>query len=206
MQFHEITFKLCSNGIHLQVASILKKHTGGLSGRALASLTKTSTFKMHHTLKFMTAQGVLTESIVGKAHVYRLNHNHVLTQKILLPLVAFQENLMAQLGNDMASCLKPKPLSILLYGSIARGEEEPTSDLDIFIIYNSKKKSGRIRENDLWMDVITRKYGNAVSIRRSYLSEFISRYKEKDALIQNIFKEGKVIYGLSFIDLLNYGR
>lgn len=208
MNFNHIIDAVCGEAVYWRIAAILLKSSEGVSGRGLAALLKVSTFKVHHSLKFLVAQGILKSSVVGRSHLYRLNHDHVLVRKVILPLLHFQENIYWELGKEILARLKPRPLSIILYGSVARGEEKPDSDLDLFLVYRDKDKQkvGRISENELWMENITRKYGNFVSVRRGTVGQLQWGYKEKDELMCNIVKEGRVIAGLSITDLLIYGR
>lgn len=206
MKFNHIVHELCGDSVYLGITAVLLKSPEGVSGRGLAGLLKVSTFKVHHSLKFLAAQGILKATVVGKSHLYRLNPDHILVRKVILLLLDFQENIYLELGREVMTRLKPKPLSIILYGSVARGEEKPDSDIDLFLVYKTPRKMGRISENELWMEIVTRRYGNFVSVRRGTIDQLQGRYKERDELMRNIVKEGKVIAGLSMTDLLAYGR
>lgn len=192
----------------IPAVALLLKQSQGASGRAIASLLGISSFKAHQTLKFLVAQGMLKETIVGRSHLYRVNEDHILVQGMILPLLRFQERLFEEVGKDIVKSLTPKPISVILYGSVARGEEGPQSDLDLLLVYENKDKKavGPIRESDLFMEKISRKYGNPVSVRRSLLSDFQERFSKRNTLIVNIIKEGKVIFGKSMMELLSHGR
>ncbi len=206
MEFNNIIQKLCGNSTYFKVVSILFKHEEGISGRSLAKLTGVSTFKMHHVLKFLTAQGMLMQSIVGKSYLYKVDKEHILIKKVLLELINFQESLFKELGSKIINHLNPKPLSIILYGSMARGDEDPNSDIDLFFIYKDNVKLSDLNENDLHMESITRKYGNMVTIKKANVTDVNKRYKSRDSLIKNILEEGKVIAGISVIDLLTLDK
>lgn len=206
MEFTTIIPKLLGNPVPIKAVFVLLKNREGITGRSLASLLGVSTFKMHYVLKFLVAQGVLTETVVGRSHLYRIHRDHILVQEVFLPLFRFQEDLFTNLGKDLMRSLKPKPITIILYGSVARGEEKPNSDLDLFLIYKEPTGSGPVSENNLMMEKITRKYGNVVTLRRGVLSEVKERHLARDELIRNIFKEGIVLAGLSLVEVLEYGR
>ncbi|MBI4374023.1 MAG: nucleotidyltransferase domain-containing protein [Deltaproteobacteria bacterium] len=125
---------------------------------------------------------------------------------ILLPLIKREEEFLLELGRIMMSKLDPKPLSIILYGSIARGDERPSSDLDLCLVYSDESRSVEpitSTGNLLW-EWATRTYGNPVALRRASISEFCKRTQERDSLIQNIVREGVVISGLSIQEILDY--
>lgn len=210
MQFHNIIYKLLNNSIYLKIFSILENDPQGMSGRALAELTEVSVYKMHHALKFLTEQGVLSFTPVGASHLYRLQSDHILVQKVLNPLIVFQENIFLQLGKDVMKELDPLPLSIILYGSVARGEERPNSDLDILLVYKNQESIATGSEEELHylgeqFNKIIKKYGNLLMMKRCEVSELKNEKNQNAELFKKILKEGRVIYGLSKRELLNYG-
>ncbi len=81
---------------------------------------------------------------------------------------------------------------ILLFGSYARGEQTPESDVDLYVITNGSERplatGGRIRRNLLWMshprDVIC-------SSRKNY----DSRKRDLSAVEHEVEREGVVLYG-----------
>ncbi|MBU0505798.1 MAG: nucleotidyltransferase domain-containing protein [bacterium] len=204
MEYNNIIHKLLNDNNNIKVVSLLLKHEDGMSGRSLAQLAGVSTFKMHQVLKLLTTQGILRQTAMGKAYIYRVNREHTLVNDLLSPIIDYQRNLYENLGNEVAACLDFKPLSIILYGSVARGDEEADSDLDLFLVYKNEDKPEPISQEALLFDTITRRYGNQVTMSRSYLCDFLKRYKERDPLVSNIIKEGKVIHGMSLMDLLSY--
>ena len=206
MKFSNIINEFLQNSAPFRIVASLMKQKQGLSGRALASLIGVSPFKAHQVLKFLVAQGVLMENIAGRSHLYSVNQDHVLVQKIVRPLVQLEESLFEELGSEILKALRSKPLSIILYGSVARGEETADSDIDILLVYEGDEDIGSIRESGLFMESVTRKYGNPVGVRRCFVSDLQKRFSEQGELIKNIIKEGKVLSGKSITELLSYGR
>lgn len=203
MIFHNIISELLGGRVQITVLKLLFFHEEGLTGRGLANLVGCSTFKMQKVLEILVSQGLVTKSVVGRAHTYRTNGEHILMQKVIRPLIDFEKSLFSDLGKLIMKFLDIKPLSIILYGSVARGDELPNSDLDLFLIYGNEVTQHSIRHiGDTLMEVIPRKYGNPVSIRRSCVSDFQNRANKKDPLIRNIIREGRVIAGLSLSELL----
>lgn len=85
-----------------------------------------------------------------------------------------------------------QPEKIILFCSIARGNPHPTSDIDLLIIKNSKKKAYRIKEVFEAVRSINRHHPmDPLVITPEELEERISL---GDYFIQRILKEGKIIY------------
>lgn len=203
MIFHNIINKLLGDPVQITVLKLLWTHEEGLTGRSLATLTGCSTFKMKKVLETLLPHGLLTRTVIGRAYIYRLNMEHISIKKLIKPLIEFEKTLFLDLGKLIMKLLELKPLSVILYGSVARGEEDPNSDLDLLLIYDDSVPSHSIIDmGNILMEVIPKKYGNPVSVRRCLLSDFKKRIGTRDTLIRNIVKEGKVIAGLPLSELL----
>ncbi|MBI3541347.1 MAG: nucleotidyltransferase domain-containing protein [Deltaproteobacteria bacterium] len=175
----------------------------------MAALILTSPFKINQVLRELVSQGVVEEAVIGRAHQYRLNKQHVLVKDLILPVLHFEETVLTNLGSELMKKLKPHaPLSIILYGSTARGEAEPTSDLDLFLIYEDAEKvpDPASETLNLLSEWTTRTYGHHASLRRCWVSDFQNRARERDPLIRNVIKEGKCLAGLSLMEVLDYGK
>jgi len=80
----------------------------------------------------LVAQGVLERRSAGTAHLYRLNRSH-LAAPWIEGLAGVREQLIDRLRELLGSWECPARV-VLLFGSVARGEAGPTSDLDVLII------------------------------------------------------------------------
>jgi predicted nucleotidyltransferase len=181
---------------------VLLRQQDGVTGRGLATLLSATTFKTHYAVKYLTSLGVLLQTVQGKACVYRLNTDHILFKKVFLPLIRFQENIFTDLGGYLVSFLRPRPLSIVLYGSVARGDETPQSDIDLlFVTKEGTSLQPQIEQASLYEKILKR-YGNAMTFHEMSASAFIKRFKEKESLVTCIVKEGLVVYGQPMTDIL----
>ncbi|MCL1838022.1 MAG: nucleotidyltransferase domain-containing protein, partial [Propionibacteriaceae bacterium] len=76
--------------------------------------------------------------------LYRLNRDHALT-----PVVLAAVRVRAEVNNRLAEesgNLAPKPLSVAIFGSVARGDATADSDLDLLIIATDELDP----ESDAW--------------------------------------------------------
>lgn len=204
MKFYNIIIDLLSDPIRIKVFKTLRQHPEGLTGRALGTLVGTSAFKINGVVRALAAHGVLNQTLVGNAHLCRLNEHHILVREVVNYLIDYENNFLTNLGKAVMEKLTPHPLSIILYGSIARGDENPSSDVDLMFIYKDEEEPGSIHKADPVFEWITRNYGNPAGIRRIRISEFQNPELEHRELIRNIIKEGKSIAGLSMTEVLNY--
>lgn len=80
-------------------------------------------------------QGVALRRQAGRAKLYRLNRNHVAAAHIE-GLATLRMQLVQRLRRAITSWTSP-PRAVLLFGSVARGEAGPHSDLDLLVIRGS---------------------------------------------------------------------
>ena len=90
----------------------------------------------------------------------------------------------------VSSYKKINPVKIILFGSWCRDEEDKYSDVDIIVIYETKKRFlDRLKELYLMWDIPV-----AFDILAYTPVEFERMLKEKNSFIKRINKEGEVIY------------
>lgn len=77
-------------------------------------------------------QGIVIRRRAGQANLYRLNRDHLAAAQIE-GLANSRTRLVSRLREAIASW-DPRPHSALLFGSVARGEAGPQSDLDLLIV------------------------------------------------------------------------
>ena len=90
----------------------------------------------------------------------------------------------------VCSYKKLNPVKIILFGSWCRDEEDKYSDVDIIVIYETKKRFlDRLKELYLMWDIPV-----AFDILAYTPVEFEKMFKEKNPFIKRINREGEVIY------------
>jgi predicted nucleotidyltransferase len=96
---------------------------------------------------------------------------------------------MLKVHREILKEFKPLKAKVILFGSVARGDYDYDSDIDIAII--SKRK---IKERaEKIADKVLLKYGKVVSLKFFDEDEFYKKVEEKDPFVMEILK-GKVIY------------
>jgi predicted nucleotidyltransferase len=77
-------------------------------------------------------QGIVIRRRAGQAKLYRLNREHVAAPHVE-GLTSLRKQLVARLEAAVAGWSRP-PYFALLFGSVARGEAGPQSDLDLLVV------------------------------------------------------------------------
>jgi predicted nucleotidyltransferase len=115
------------------VLVVLARTDAPLTGRQVhALLGRASEPGVRRVLDRLVEQGVVLRSAAGRAHLYRLNREHLAAPHIEA-LAALRSTLIERLRSQLEAWSIRSPLAAL-YGSTARGESDEESDLDLLVI------------------------------------------------------------------------
>lgn len=111
--------------------------------------------------------------------------------------MSIQQEISTKIEKEMESIVvqiieKYKPLKIILFGSVEKGNFSKDSDLDFLIIKEETPYLGRERAREL-RKLIKKKLPADFLIYRP--EEFNERVRLGDPFIKTILKEGRVLYG-----------
>jgi len=189
----------------VKILRFLIKSQAQLNGREIAKNVGLSHVKAHTALKDLTKQGVVNMRSVGNSLVYWINEEHVLVKEIIRPAFEKEEGIFGHIARIIIKEIKPpRPLSIILFGSFARGSASADSDIDIVVVYpHSKNKPLIAKELSEAEKKITSLFGNHLASAPLLINEFQSKLKNNDAFINEIVRTGKVIYGKNISELAN---
>lgn len=205
MIFNNAIEELLSDPVQLRVYKVLDSSQTGFTGRAIGRLVGTSTFKINQVLRRLVQWGIVYQTVLGRAHLYRFNPQHIFVQKMVPIIINFQALFFSEIGKMIDKHLKVKPLSVILYGSVARQEEQWDSDIDILIVYKNKTPQ-QIIEKDFGdiSGFVTLKTGNHASIKAARVDELQKSPEHTRIFMKNVVRDGLVISGLSMTELLQY--
>lgn len=189
----------------VKILRFLVKSQAQLNGREIAKNVGLSHVKAHTALKDLTKHGVVNMRSVGSSLIYWLNEEHFLVKEIIRPAFEKEEALLKYVaGIILKEILPPRPLSIILFGSFAKGNALANSDIDVVIVYpHQKNKSLLAKELSEAEKRITLLFGNHLASVPFSIHEFQNKLKKKSAFINEIIRTGKVIYGKSISELIN---
>lgn len=93
------------------------------------------------TLKRLVSVGVVEELSAGRAHLYRLNRDHLAAEPIL-QLATLKQQFYSRLKKDMSDW-DISPVFASIFGSAARDQMSQESDVDLFVIQPDGSPSGQ---------------------------------------------------------------
>ena len=110
----------------------------------------------------------------------------------------------ALVTKSLVDSAKTDILSIVLFGSMARGTEQLGSDLDILVVLPTKKgvKALELRIENL-RESLFKRFSVPLSPYVQTLSELRHKHQQKLPLIREILKDGQTIFGKEIKELLS---
>lgn len=137
--------------------------------------------------------GVVTVRRAGNAQLWRWREAHYFTEP-LSALFAAEHATLEALRSVVVEALSNSDdvTRVVLYGSVARGDERPGSDIDLLVVVRSQRAKAAVSARlDRLRARIGTGFGNALSTI-IYTSEEVRR-KNRLPLLENIEREGIVL-------------
>ncbi len=133
--------------VHGVVLEVLARSDRPLSGRQAAALVAdlAGHRQVNVVLGQLTEAGLVLREHHPPAYLYRLNHDHVAAEAIIA-LSDLRGILLARMRN-LANAWHPKSAALWLFGSAARGDGNPSSDVDVLVL----RPDAQSAENPHWI-------------------------------------------------------
>ena len=121
----------------------LVRHGGELSAPSLCARTRLSTRAVQLSLRALEEMQVIRSLGSGRTRLYRRRRSHPLSQ-IFVELFRHEESrfeaIVGKVREAVETCL-PSITAAWIFGSVARSEDRPGSDLDIALVTAPEKAS-----------------------------------------------------------------
>jgi len=167
-----------------------------ITGRGIARELGMSHATCIRSLNDLVDLGILMRKRVGSGATYELADSSVILTDILEPAFRAESQLLNGLVDTMLQGIKAKVMSAYLFGSVARGEDTASSDVDMLVILKRASDKPSVEEH------VAKNKENAYLRYRVGVSAIIydiQRFKgmkdQKHPLVQEIVKEGVLLYG-----------
>lgn len=181
-----------------EVLSVLANTSQELTGNIIAGLTdgRVSQTGANKALKRLVESGLVLARPAGSSILYSLNHDHVAAGAVL-ELANMRPMLLERLRSLVASWQLP-PVAVALFGSAARGEAMPVSDIDLLVVRPDDVDT----EDSLWShqleelaEMVHRWSGNACELLEYSERELADLVAADDTLIANLRSDAVAVVG-----------
>ena len=204
MIIHKPLNEIFSAYSNIAVIRELRYTKNGFSGREIAKRAGLSAPAAINSLSHLESLKIVNRQIGGRDHIFTLNISNYFVKVVLLPSLDAEGKFYDSIVKDIKKTLSKSTISVFLFGSVARKEESIQSDFDICIVFPGLKDKKIVEEKvNVCRDELHNNYG--ISLAPFYISvkEFRQSAKLKKPPINEILKEGILLFGQSIKELLN---
>jgi predicted nucleotidyltransferase len=180
----------------ISVLRALWRAPSPLTGRQVQRLAGVHNLTATQCLDDLENLGLLKRRVAGRAHLHSLKHAHRIVRYLIDPIFRAEEKVPQRFVRELGKVLEGSCLSAVLYGSVARGDQDDASDVDLLVVV----KQGKAEEK--FDEVIQAKAETLVRDGWSLMLEVnVKTCRElsgqwNSALIKRIRDEGLLIAGL----------
>ena len=174
---------------------------GGIwSGNRIAAEVGINPMTAHRALQELRQATLLNVRKIGNSFAYSLRDQHFLARQILRPFfdreAKLQDRLSELLSKALQGAERARVITIAIYGSVARGKERPTSDIDLLVLVESEQAKRQV-QNALgrFCERAMEEFGNVPALYVNTLAEARRKIQREVPVFQNILKEHRVIWG-----------
>lgn len=166
MRIHNPLDDVFGTALSVRILRALMLSPGDMpTSRALALRVGASTSQSIRTLNRLEQIGLVSAKAVGKAIVWSVVPDHVLST-ILTDVFVREAGVSDQLNETIAAWAASQPIrSVGLFGSVARGDETLTSDIDVHVVTDSATGKTQVDASAGELTVrVARRFGNPLSL------------------------------------------
>jgi predicted nucleotidyltransferase len=139
--------------------------------------------------------GLVERRDVPPSALFRLVREHVALEALEL-LADSRRRLLARIG-QIAGAGEPKPVSAIVFGSLAGGDGDARSDIDVVVVRpdgtDDDDSWGEAVER--WRREIRRASGNVVEVVEVTAAELQTRLERPTGLWSDVERDGIVVFG-----------
>lgn len=190
MRFHKPLSEILGSRIKVDILRLLSRTRSDHTGREIATIIGCSHNAARSALEDLERSGLVIYRKAGRANLYSLDEDNVVVTDILFPAFLVEDSLLGEVANIISRWMESNLSSILLFGSVARGEESQGSDIDVVVVLKDGSDLDSKKEAiaDASVEVV-RRFGNNLSPILVTESEFERKRRSKKGLWHDIANE-----------------
>lgn len=160
---HEYAADILGSKTSIRLLRTLARYEGKVfTVRELSGAAGVSHPQASAVLKELERRGVVRLQPVGKAYQVSLNKESYAVNSLIEPLFAAEKGTLTSLISAITPFFDdPRIISAAIFGSVARGDEGGTSDVDLLIISDDGKFASECAAKA--MDTTVSRFGHALS-------------------------------------------
>jgi predicted nucleotidyltransferase len=187
-----------------EVLQVLARTSSGMTGRQVALLTgRRSHSGVLDALNRLTEQGLVKRVELNRAALFSLNRDHLAADAVIA-LSGLRAELITRI-REAVSTWALQPIHASLFGSVARGDGDTSSDVDIFLV----RPAAILDDDARWRDQVDALAarieswtGNRVSVAEVAEPELARWRTDPPAVAEALHRDAVPLGGGSLEDVL----
>ncbi len=171
------------------VLSVLLRTGAPLTGRQVHGLASDqhsmSLWSVQEALKALTRLGIVETQTIGRAGVHTINEGHAAVAHLRAladPIAMLRATIAESVGTGVES--------VIVFGSLARGEASQASDIDLAVIAGSGWDRSTALE-----DAVRTRVGNSCDVLVFTPSQFQQLASSGEPVVSDIIRDGFALLG-----------
>ena len=189
-------------GAQGRILAVLVETSAELNLRALARLSGVSLAQASWVLPGLVSLGMVERRDVPPAALFRVVPDHVAVRAVM-GLSRARDVVLGELGR-LAGELSPAPVSVVVFGSLARGEAGVESDIDVVVVRPAavgEDSEDWRRGVEAWRQAVRLVSGNAVEVVEAGEREVGRLLRSRRPMWREVVRDGVVVYGVALHEL-----
>jgi len=189
-------------GAQGRILAVLAETSAELNLRTVARLSGVSIAQASRVMPVLVELGVVERREAPPSALFRFVPEHVASRAISA-LTRARQTVLDEFGASAAQ-LDPAPVSVVIFGSAARGDADRESDIDVVIVRPSRiaEEDRRWRDGiDEWRRDAGRLTGNPIEVLEVSEGEVARLLSSGSPLWTDIEREGIVVFGIALAAL-----
>lgn len=194
MRFHEPLNDILGNRTQIKLLRLLSRTRSAHTGREMARLINQSHNPTRYALEELERNGLVIKQQAGRSNLYTLDEDNIIFKEILSPAFKLEEGLLGEVAKMLSDKLGEDLEAIIVFGSVARGDELPNSDIDLVLVLGDQvdpaEEEEAVAEASLQ---VAKKFGNQLTTILVKNAEFERKKKARKGLWREIAETGLLI-------------
>ena len=133
----------------ISVLRLLCTYRKAFSEREIARRVGRNATNVHQVLQQLVDAGVVEAERVGRVRLFRIAESNLWVERVLVPLFEAERQVAEALASAVVHAAGPTAVSVVLFGSRARGESRAGSDVDLLVVVGSGEDPAQVRRRIL---------------------------------------------------------
>jgi predicted nucleotidyltransferase len=198
MRYHQPLDDILGNRVQVKILRILVRSRASYTGRELARMIGYSQNQTSLALKELERHGLVVWQSAGRSHLYSIDSDNIVVNELLENAFRLEDDLLARVADVYKKELGKDLVSVILFGSIAKKEERPNSDIDLVLVFRDGTNLKAVEDHVAEASArVASEFGNQANPISVNNSEYEKKKRSRSGLWQDVAQIGMNILNTS---------